>query len=265
MRAAWVAIAILTAWTSVSIASLPDESPETLGLDPTRLARIDGIVEKAVAEKAVPGAVVLVGRRGKVAYVKAFGLRAVLPAPEPMTRETLFDLASLTKPVATATSVMILVEQGKLRLDDRLGKLLPEFDNHGKGAITVEQLLRHRAGLIADNPISDYADGPAKSWDHLSHLDLQNPPGTSYVYSDVGFMTLGRLVERVSGRSLDQFARDEIFRPLGMNATGFRPEQSGRVAPTESAEGVMLRGVVHDPRARALSGVAGHALSLIHI
>ena len=97
---------------------------------------------------------------GKIAYAKAFGHRAVEPAAEPMTRDTIFDMASLTKPVATATSVMILIEQGKLRLDDRLGTLLPEFDNHGKGAITVEQLLRHRSGLIADNPLGDYADGP---------------------------------------------------------------------------------------------------------
>ncbi len=111
--------------------------------------------------RKVPGAVVLVGRHGKVAYARAFGQRAIEPRPEPMTRDTVFDMASLTKPMATATSVMILIEQGKLRLDDTLGQLLPEFDNHGKGAITVEQLLRHRSGLIADNPLADYADGPA--------------------------------------------------------------------------------------------------------
>src|SRR6185312_14966015 len=99
------------------------------------------------------------------------------PAHEPMTRDTVFDLASLTKPVATATSVMLLVERKRLRLDDTLGRLLPEFDNHGKGAITVEQLLRHRTGLIADNPLADYADGPARAWERLANLDLKAKPG----------------------------------------------------------------------------------------
>ena len=176
-----------------------------------------------------------------------------------MTRDTLFDMASLTKPVATATSVMILLERGKLRLNDRLGKLLPEFDNHGKGRITVEELLRHRAGLIADNALADYGDGPEAAWKKLADLELKSPPGSSYVYSDVGFLTLGRIVERVSGQGLDRFARENIFQPLGMADTGFLPADAGRAAPTEPDDGTMLRGTVHDPRARALGGVAGHA------
>src|SRR5262249_42479693 len=120
-------------------AGLPEAPPASVGMDPQRLAQLDEVVEGAVAAKAVPGAVGLVGRRGRVVYAKAFGRRSVTPESEPMTRDTVFDMASITKPVATATSVLILVEQGKLRLDDRLGRLLPEFDNHGKGAITVEQ------------------------------------------------------------------------------------------------------------------------------
>jgi CubicO group peptidase (beta-lactamase class C family) len=143
---------------------LPEAPPESVGLDPVRLARIDEVVDRAIADRAVPGAVVLVGRRGKIAYARAAGLRSVRPSDEPMTRDTLFDMASLTKPVATATSVMILLERGRLRLNDRLGKLLPEFDNHGKGRITVEELLRHRAGLIADNALADYGDGPEAAW-----------------------------------------------------------------------------------------------------
>jgi uncharacterized protein YbbC (DUF1343 family) len=217
------------------------------------------VVEQAIARKAVPGAVVLVGRRGKVVYAKAFGRRSVEPADETMTRETIFDMASLTKPVATATSIMILVEQGKLHLDDRLGKLLPEFDNNGKGEITLEQLLRHRAGLIADNPIGDFADGPETAWKRLAEQKLTYKPGESYIYSDVGFMILGRIVERVSGRTLDQFAREQIFEPLVMNQTRFRPDDIDHIAPTEKSDGKMLRGIVHDPRARALDGVAGHA------
>jgi len=246
-----------------SLAGLPEADPASLGFDPARLARLDEVVTRAVADKEVPGAVVVVGRHGAIAYAKAFGNRAVVPSAEPMTRDTLFDLASLTKPVATATSVMVLLERGSLRLGDRLGKLLPEFDNRGKGAITLEMLLRHRSGLVADNPIADYAGGPADAWRKLAELDMIGDPGRQYVYSDVNYEVLGAVVERVTGRPLDRFAREEIFGPLGMADTGFNPPESlrGRVAPTEPAEpgAPPLRGVVHDPRSRALGGVAGHA------
>jgi uncharacterized protein YbbC (DUF1343 family)/CubicO group peptidase (beta-lactamase class C family) len=242
------------------MATLPDARPEAVGLDPQRLAKIDAAVERAIAAKQVPGAVVLVGRNGKLAYAKAFGRRAIEPGEEPMTRETIFDMASLTKPVATATSVLILVEQGKIRLDDPITKYLPEFDNHGKNAITVEQLLRHRSGLIADNPIADYADGPEKAWERIAALEPIAQPGERFVYSDMNFIILGRLVEKVSGQPLDAFARSRIFEPLGLRETRFRPEADDpRIAPTEKDEGKLLRGVVHDPRARALGGVAGHA------
>lgn len=245
-------------------ADLPEASPERLGLDPARLARIDEAVQHAIESKVVPGAVVLVGRNGSIAYAKAFGRRSVVPSDEAMTRDTVFDMASLTKPVATATSVMTLIEAGKLRLTDRLGRLLPEFDNHGKGAITVEQLLRHRAGFIPDNPISDFQNGADTAWKHLAEIGLTYAPGTSYIYSDVGFMILGRIVEKVSGQSLDEYAREHVFTPLAMKQTGFRRISTtngdvARIAPTEPDAGVMLRGVVHDPRSRALDGVAGHA------
>jgi uncharacterized protein YbbC (DUF1343 family)/CubicO group peptidase (beta-lactamase class C family) len=252
-------------------AGLPAADPATLGFDAERLKRIDGTIDRAIERGQVPGAVVLVGRRGAIAYARAAGRRVVDPKPEAMTRDTVFDMASLTKPVATATSVMILIEEGKLRLNDRLGRTLPELDNHGKGAITIEQLLRHRAGLIPDNPLADYALGPDAAWKRIADLDLVGPPGEQFRYSDVGFLILGRLVERIGGQSLDEFARKRIFEVLGMKDTHFRPlDQSGsttdrisveRIAPTEpeSAGGRMLRGAVHDPRARALGGVAGHA------
>ena len=244
---------------NVAQAGLPEAPPAALGFEAGRLARLDKVIHDSIEHKEIPGAVVLVGRHGQLAYVGVQGDRATVPAREPMTRDTAFDLASLTKPVATATSIMILVEQGKIRLDDRLGKLLPEFDNQGKGAITVEKLLRHRGGLIADNPIAAFADGPEQAWKNLANLGLSYVPGESYVYSDVGFMILGKIVEKISGETLEAFARKNIFEPLGMSGTRFLPTDSGQIAPTELNGGEMLRGIVHDPRSRSLGGVAGHA------
>ncbi|WP_250847006.1 exo-beta-N-acetylmuramidase NamZ domain-containing protein [Aquisphaera insulae] len=247
---------------------LPSRAPETLGFDAERLARIDAAIDRSIAAGEVPGAVVLVGRRGAVAHAYAAGKRAVEPSPDPMTRDALFDMASITKPVATATSVMILLEEGKLRLSDRIVRYLPELDNHGKARITIEHLLRHRAGLIADNPIGDFANGPEEAWKRIAALELEYEPGEKLVYSDVGYMILGRLVERISGQSLDRFAAERIFGPAGMADAHFRPIGSAgpmapadRCVPTERDRpgGEMLRGKVHDPRSRALGGVAGHA------
>ena len=160
VRLLWVAVLVVLAVATRTRAELPAADPASLGFDADRLKRIDGAIDRAVERRQVPGAVVLVGRRGSIAYARAAGRRVVGPAPEAMTRDTVFDMASLTKPVATATSVMILIEEGRLRLTDRLGRTLPAFDNHGKGAITIDQLLRHRAGLIPDNPIADYQQWP---------------------------------------------------------------------------------------------------------
>jgi uncharacterized protein YbbC (DUF1343 family) len=177
-------------------------------------------------------------------------------------------MASLTKPVATATSAMILMERGLLAPGERIKERLLDFDNHGKGAITVEHLLRHRAGFIPDNPLKDYQDGSEAAWRRLAELSLIAEPGSRFIYSDVGFEVLGRLIEVTTAEKLDEFARSEIFEPLGMADTHFRPigkteddpAQLERIAPTEpDEEGRMLRGVVHDPRCRLLGGVAGHA------
>ncbi len=271
IRLLWlVGIAFFVACSTWSAgAVIPDADPAAQGLDPERLNRIGPAIEQAIAAKQVPGAVVLIGRRGRIVFARAAGLRAVVPAPEPMTRDTIFDMASLTKPVATATSVMVLIEEGKLRLSDRLGRVLPEFDNHGKGAITVDQLLRHRAGFVPDNPIGDYKDGPLEAWKRMADLTLVSRPGERFSYSDVGFEVLGKIVEKKSGCDLAVFAETRVFGPLGMNDTRFRPlgpagraqSPEPRVAPTEpvSPGGPMLRGVVHDPRSRALGRIAGHA------
>ena len=266
-RPSWLGVFVLTGLAVPARGALPEVAPSALGFDGDRLKKIDAAIDRAIELKQVPGAVVLVGRRGAIAYARAAGLRVVGPVPEPLSRDTIFDMASLTKPIATATSVMILIEEGKLRLSDRVVRFLPEFDNHGKSAITIEQLLRHRAGFVPDNPLPDYQQGPDAAWKRIAELDLVSKPGERFIYSDVGFLVLGKLVERLSGKKLDEFARERIFDPLGMKDTHYRPSQASqsipidRIAPTEreSSKGPMLRGVVHDPRARAVGGVAGHA------
>jgi CubicO group peptidase (beta-lactamase class C family) len=240
---------------------LPDVKPERVGLSAERLARIDGVLREAIDRGDCPGAVVLIVHDGHVVWRKAYGLRVRQPAEVPMTVDTVFDLASLTKPVATAASVMVLVEQGKLRLSDRVAEHLPAFGQNGKDKITVENLLLHTGGLVADNPEADYHDGRDKALERVHALKPQAEPGERFTYSDVGFIVLGELVEKVSGTSLDAFAHKHVFAPLGMNETGFRPgdKLKERAAPTVKRDGRWLAGEVHDPRAAALGGVAGHA------
>jgi uncharacterized protein YbbC (DUF1343 family) len=234
-------------------------SPRAAAHDEWR--RVDETVQKAIDRGDLPGAVILVLHRGDVVYRKAHGLRRKQPTAEKMTPDTVFDLASLTKPIATATSVMILAERGKLRFADPVVKFWPEFGKHGKERITIEHLLLHTSGLIADNPEADYRDGKAKALERICDVKLEAEPGARFVYSDVGYIVLGELVERVSGLSLDKFAHDNIFAPLRMSETTFRPAQNlkKRCAPTERREGRWMIGEVHDPRAYQFGGVAGHA------
>jgi uncharacterized protein YbbC (DUF1343 family) len=209
----------------------------------------------------MPGCVVCIGRRDGIALLKAYGRRAVAPADEPMTTDTVFDLASITKPVATATAVMRLVEEGRLRLSDPVATHIPEFAAAGKEKLSVHDLLTHQSGLIADNPIGDYADGPDAAFERIWKLAPLHPAGEKFIYSDVNFIVLGRLVERITGESLDAFTTRVTFAPLGMTETGYRPAAAlrGRCAPTEERDGGWMRGDVHDPRCWKLGGVAGHA------
>ncbi|MEO0530969.1 MAG: serine hydrolase domain-containing protein [Planctomycetota bacterium] len=207
------------------------------------------------------GCVVAIGNSEAILYQQAFGDRQVVPTTAPMMLDTVFDLASLTKPVATATSIMRLVEQGHVRLTDPISRHLPEITgDHGK-AITLRLLLTHYAGYVPDNPLADYQQGPDEAWRRLFRLRPTKPPGTTFQYSDVNFELLGKVVERVSGEPLDEFARDELYAPLGMTRTTFNPgpELTGIAAATEPRDGQMLVGEVHDPRAALLGGVAGHA------
>ncbi len=241
--------------------------PESVGLAPARLGLIDEVISRSIAKKEIPGAVVVVGRHGKVAFRKAYGDRALAPSVEPMTVDTVFDLASLTKPVATAAAVMTLVEQGRVRLGDPVVAYLPAFGTGGgeREKVTVEQLLTHRGGLVADDPMDLYLGTPAEIFARKYQRRLLNPPGRRFVYSDAGYEVLGELVRSVTGETLDAYVRRAVLEPLGMADSEFRPLGKGgrlpvaRIAPTEKQDGVFLRGEVHDPRARALGGVAGHA------
>lgn len=226
-----------------------------------RLAEIDDVVADALAARQMPGCVVLIARQGKIVFLRAYGRRSLQPTEAPMTIDTVFDLASLTKPLATATSVMLLVEEGKLALDDPVAKYLPEFAQGGKESITIRQLLTHQAGLIADNALEEYADGREKAIERVLASMPQAKPGETFTYSDVGFIVLGELVRRVSGERVDRFAAERIFKPLGLDETGYLPDEPlrSRAAPTEKRDDRWMRGEVHDPRAYALGGVAGHA------
>jgi CubicO group peptidase (beta-lactamase class C family) len=229
--------------------------------DPDRFAKVDAAVEAALKRGDCPGAVVLVVHDDAVIYRKAFGSRAVEPAPVPMTADTIFDLASLTKPIATGTSVMLLIEQGKLRPEDKVSAHWPAFAANGKADVTVAQLLLHTSGLIADNPVADYQAGRERALERVAGLKLEAPAGTRFKYSDVNFITLGVLVEKLGGQPVDRFAAKHVFGPLKMTATGFNPpaDLRARVAPTGKRDGKVILGEVHDPRSFLMGGVAGHA------
>lgn len=240
---------------------LPIVTPEDAGFDSLGLAEIEGLVESAMEAGDLPGGVVCLGRRGRIAYLQAFGDRTVEPEREPMTTDTVFDLASLTKPIATGTSIMQLVEQGRIRLDQPVAEILPEFGTRGKELITVRQLLTHESGLIPDNPLSDYQQGTEEAWRRIAGLAPIVPVGTEFKYSDVNFLVLGEIVKRITGMDLHEYTQRHVFGPLNMGDTGFNPTAARRLraAPTEQRDGRWLRGEVHDPRAALLDGIAGHA------
>ena len=227
-----------------------------------RFAAVDAIIRDAISDLEIPGAVLLIGHNGRVVYRKAYGYRALEPRRETMTTDTIFDLASLTKVIATNTAVMQLFEKGKIRLNDPVAKYLPEFAQNGKQDITIRQLLTHYSGLEPDLDLKSPWEGKDTAYNMAFAETPQEAPGSAFVYSDINFITLGALVERVSGESLDQYCERHIFAPLHMTHTRFLPPASWRpkIAPTQYDENNhMLRGVVHDPTARRMGGVAGHA------
>ncbi|MBE3519046.1 MAG: beta-lactamase family protein [Firmicutes bacterium] len=213
-------------------------------------------------EGEIPGAVCAVVRQGKVVGPRAFGLAVRTPVRIPMTPATVFDLASLTKVVATLPSILVLLEMGKLRLDDRVSLFLPEFGVNGKESITIRHLLTHTSGLPAHVKFYEMGLDRAGIVRKICEMEA-SPPGEHVVYSDLGFIILGEIVERITGKSLDEFARENIWRPLGMNDTCFLPGESSRhrLAATEYRADLkkVMWGEVHDENAYAMGGIAGHA------
>jgi len=269
----------------ISAQGLPVAAPQTVGMNAAKLNQIDALVEADIAAKKLPGAVVLVGRKGKIVFRKAYGNRSLVPTVEKMTVDTIFDVASLTKPVATATSIMILVEQGKLRLGDTIGKFITDIDDPEAKKVTIQQLLTHTSGYRPDFDLGEKWTGREGMLAALKKDKLRAAPGTKFVYSDIGFIVLGEIVERISGidRAID--ANLTFTHSLGMPTSGFntlpftregKEFDFSRIAPTENIRGQnsylglrfegdekagneILKGQVHDPTAYRMGGVAGHA------
>lgn len=238
---AWAALAPLLAFGQI--------------IQPEQLAPIAKIVEEEIRAGNIPGAVILIGNQGKVVYREAFGDRLISPK-KMMAPDTIFDIASLTKVVATTPAILRLAEQGRLDLASPVARYWPEFKEKGKQSITVQHLLTHYSGLPATLPLQPSWSGYDKAIERIKALKPFCPPGTAFLYGDVNFIILGELVRRVSGKPLDQYCQEEIFEPLGMKDTAFKPsaQKSGRIAPTKGRPGE-----VHDPIADRMGGVAGHA------
>jgi uncharacterized protein YbbC (DUF1343 family)/CubicO group peptidase (beta-lactamase class C family) len=269
---------ILFLCASSTLAQLLPTAPERASMSREQLARMDAIINDEIGQQRLPGAVVLVARKGRIVWKKAYGSRALEPQREAMTANTIFDLASLTKVVATATSIMILVEQGKVQLNDPLTKYIPQLKGEDRERITIELLLTHRSGYAPDFDLRERWRGYDEGIKRLVAEPLQNSPGSKFVYSDIGYIALGEVVRKASGLALAEFARRNIFMPLGMKDTGFIPPKSllSRIAPTEKRSGQLsylgdsgqdagaegerwLRGQVHDPTSYRMEGLAGHA------
>ncbi|MCS7263499.1 MAG: beta-lactamase family protein [Armatimonadetes bacterium] len=225
--------------------------------------KLEQIVQKAIEEGQTPGAVVCIGTDEKILYVSAFGKRREIPSPQPMKIDTIFDLASVTKVVATAPSICLLWQQGKLDIHDPVKRYLPEFSAGHKSEVTLLHLLTHTSGLPA---FKNYLKMGLKGKHEAIIADicrtrLKAPPGKVFIYSDLGFILLGEIVKRVSRLELDEFCRRYIYSPLKMKWTRFNPPESwhNRCAATEWRDGQMTQGSAHDPNAYALNGVAGHA------
>jgi CubicO group peptidase (beta-lactamase class C family) len=272
-KSALIGIILLSLAAAAFAQPLPAGKPEEVGMSSARLVRVHEIIRAAVANKEFPGAVLLVARKGKVVIREAYGLSQLVPEEKPMTADLIFDLASVTKPVATATSIMILVEQGRIRLWDRVNLYVPEFVPYiQEGGIPGEDarlwhLLTHTSGLP---PYTDAAEVeklyghpcPTEMLvKHIAQLRKNDPPGKTFNYSCLGYITLAYILNKVTGQTLADFAAENIFRPLKMDHTFYNPPDRFRdlCVPTQVVDGAPLKGVVHDPLARLQGGISGNA------
>lgn len=252
-----IACCLSTAIFATAVQAVPE-------LDQQRLEDIAPIVQAAVKAGKIPGAVVLIGHDGRVVYRRAFGNRSLVPEQQPMTLDTIFDMASMTKVVATTIAVMQLVEQGKIVLSSPVSDYWPDFRQNGKDQVTIRELMTHYSGLPPDLELKPAWTGYDTAMQKIVAAQLNAPPGTRFIYSDINFETLGEIVRRVSGETLDTYCAEHVFGPLGMKDTEFNPSASlrPRIAPTQYVHGTsgpVLLGVVHDPTSRFMGGVAGHA------
>ena len=254
---------LLLAGARDSVGGLPSKEPGAVGMSATRLQRIDKIVGRAIRAGGFPGASVVIGRRGASVFEHGFGSLSWSNKAPVVASRTIYDLASLTKVVATTTAMMILFDEGKIRLDDPVVKFIPGFSGGAKDDITVQQVLEHRSGLPAGRELWRIAMTPEAARQAVIESPLECNPGRCMIYSDLGPDLLGFVVEAVTGQRLDAFLQQRLFDPLGMQDTYFRPHWTlrDRIAPTELTppRGYPLRGEVHDENAFALGGVAGHA------
>ena len=230
------------------------------GFHAEKLAEMDTAINDAIAHQKCPGGVLWLEHSNSV-YEKAYGNRALVPAREAMTEDTIFDAASLTKVFATTPAMMLLIERGQVKLDARVTAYIPEFTGDGRELVTVRELLTHTSGLREDIETKSDWHGQSEAIKKACAEKLKSKPGTVFKYSDINFILLGEIVHRVSGTLLEVFVRREIYTPLKMTDTGYLPSQDKlpRIAPTEVVDGKPWRGVVHDPTARHMGGVAGHA------
>jgi len=227
---------------------------------------IGPVVEEEVQKGNFPGAVVLVGRGDDILYWQAFGHAVVEPFEQPVGRNTIFDLASMTKPIATATSIMVLRDRGAIAMDDRVGKYLPAFACNGKEDTRIRHLLTHTSGLPAytnANALKQEFGNPCPDnvIEKICGFQADGEPGERFRYSCLGYITLARIVEVVSGQDIAEFSERNIYTRLGMKATGYNPPNSRvkQIAATEIVDGQLLRGTVHDPLAQLMAGKSGNA------
>jgi len=270
----WIILGLFTLGAGSGFAQgLLQAKPEEVGMAPERLALLDTLMNEALTRKDFPGAVLLVARKGRAVWRKAYGQSQWVPEIRPMDVNMIFDMASITKPVATATSIMILVERGKIRLWDKVKNYVPEFTPYIlEGGISGEDarlwhLLTHTSGL---QPYTEPKEVEQKYGSpcpmdilvkHIAGLRKESLPGANFTYSCLNYITLAYIVKAVSGLTIAEFAAENIFKPLGMKSTFYNPSSEfvDRCVPTQVYDGIPLRGVVHDPLARLQGGVSGNA------